>query len=434
MDQEKNKLGLWTSTSLVAGNMIGSGIFLMPVALASFGAISILGWLIAATGSIILAKVFANLSKLVPQADGGPYAYTSLGLGSFAAFLVAWGYWISVWCSNAAITVSLVSALSTFFPVLALNPVIAVITGLSFIWFLSWINTLGIVTSGLMQLITTLLKIIPLVMVGICGLFYIHSSYFFPFNNSGLNNFEAIISSASLTFFAFVGFECATIPACSVSCPEKTISRATMIGTLLVTIIYILSSTVILGMIPADLLLKSVTPFADAARIIWGESSQYWVAAGVAIAAFGALNGWILIQGQMPLAVAKDQLFPIFFARKNKYAVPANGIIFSSVLVSILMCMNFTKGLVDQYKFLILLSTATVIVAYLFSTVSYIIINYRRGLGKNMSVLLLVIPAFCFSLFALAGSGRDSVYWGFLLLMAGIPIYVSMIKNQHNRF
>src|SRR4029078_11097651 len=128
---QKNKLGLWTSTSLVVGNMIGAGVFLMPSALAAYGGFSLFGWAFFSIGAFLLAKVFSNLSKLMPRADGGPYAYSRNGLGDFAGFLVAWGYWISIWCTNAAIAVSLVSALSTFFPVLGTNAVIAVVTGLA---------------------------------------------------------------------------------------------------------------------------------------------------------------------------------------------------------------------------------------------------------------------------------------------------------------
>src|SRR5450432_4284258 len=146
--RKENKLGLWTSTSLVVGNMIGAGVFLMPAALAAYGGISLFGWIFSAIGAFLLAKIFSNLSKLMPQADGGPYAYSRKGLGDFAGFLVAWGYWISLWCTNAAIAVSLVSALSTFFPALASNALLAVATGLSAIWLLTWVNTLGIVTSG----------------------------------------------------------------------------------------------------------------------------------------------------------------------------------------------------------------------------------------------------------------------------------------------
>lgn len=431
--ESKNKLGLWTSTSLVAGNMIGAGVFLLPAALASYGSISLVGWLIATTGALLLARVFSNLSKLMPQANGGPYAYCYNGLGGFTGFLVAWGYWISIWTANAAITVSLISALSTFFPILASNAFAAIFTGLAAIWLLTWINTLGIVTSGKLQLVTTLLKIIPLLLVGFVGLFYMRASNFLPFNSSGGNSFAAITATATLTFFSFLGLECATVPSGSVINPEKTIPRATMLGTGLVSIIYIVSSISIMGMIPAAVLQHSVTPFADAAAIIWGNGARYWVSAGVAIAAFGALNGWILIQGQLPAAIAKDNLFPAIFGKNNKKGVPATGIVISSVLVSLLMAMNFSKSLAEQFKFLILMSTFSVLLPYLFSSAAYIIIRINKKVtGQWTLAILLALLAFSFSLWAIAGAGQEIVYWGFIFLIAGTPFYVWIIRNNKN--
>jgi APA family basic amino acid/polyamine antiporter len=424
---QQNKLGLWTSTSLVVGNMIGAGVFLMPTALASYGSISLLGWLFATIGAFLLAKVFSNLSKLMPAADGGPYAYSRKGFGDFAGFLVAWGYWISIWCTNAAIAVSLVSALSTFFPALATNGVFAIATGLAAIWLLTWVNTLGIVTSGKVQLITTILKIIPLVMVAIGGLFFIKLQNFIPFNTSSTSNFSAITTTAALTFFAFLGLECATIPSGNVVNPEKTIPKATMLGTLAAAIIYILSSVSVMGMIPAKDLQHSVTPLADAAVIIWGNSARYWVSGGAAIAAFGALNGWILIQGQIPFAIAKDKLFPAVFGKINKKGVPVAGIVIGSILISVLMAMNYTRGLQEQFKFLILLTTITVLVPYLLSTAAYILIKMETTLKTTpgwLPAIVLASLAFLFSLWAIAGSGQETVYWGFISLMAGVPFYI----------
>src|ERR1700759_2153249 len=147
-NNSSGKLGLWTSTSLVVGNMIGAGIFLMPAAMASYGGIGLLGWVFSAIGSFFIAKVFSNLSKLIPNATGGPYAYTRAGFGDFAGFLVAWGYCIAICCANAAIVVSFVSAMSVFFPVLAINTIAAVLTGLGTLWFITWINTQGVAISG----------------------------------------------------------------------------------------------------------------------------------------------------------------------------------------------------------------------------------------------------------------------------------------------
>lgn len=430
----KNKLGLWTSTSLVAGNMIGAGIFMMPAAMASYGSIGLLGWVIAAAGAIILARVFSNLSKLLNDADGGPYAYAHEGFGDFTGFLVAWGYWISIWCTNAAIAVSLVSALSTFFPVLSASPVAAVITGLGAIWLLTWINTRGFAASGKLQLITTILKIIPLLLIAVAGIFYLKQGNLQSFNLSGKPDFTALTETATLAFFAFLGMECATIPSCSVTDPGKTIPKATMLGTVLVTIAYLASSISIMGMIPVEELRRSVTPFADAAAIIWGTHARYWVSAVVAIAAFGALNGWILVQGQIPSAIAKDKLFPAVFCKENSRGMPATGIMISSVLVSVLMVMNYTKGLVEQFKFLILLSTFTVLFPYVVSAAAYLVIRIsKKPRGGWFSAAVLASLAFLFSLWAIAGSGQETVYWGFIFLISGTPLYVWMIYDKNKR-
>ncbi|EHQ28208.1 amino acid permease [Mucilaginibacter paludis] len=433
MTSSKNKLGLWTSTSLVVGNMIGAGVFLMPAALASFGSVSLLGWVFSAIGSFFLARVFGNLSVLLPQSTGGPYAYTQHGLGNFAGFLVAWGYWIAVACANAAITISFVSALSTFFPLLAHSAVAAVLTGLCTIWFLTWINTLGVVASGNVQLVITILKLLPLLIISLGGLFFIRVKNFHPFNSSGTTVFGAITATATMTMFSFVGIESATIPAGSVNNPGKTISRATMLGLLIATLVYVLGSISIMGIIPAKTLQHSLTPYADAAVIMFGADARYWVSAGIAIAAFGALNGWTLIQGQVPFAIAKDQLFPVLFTRQNKKGVPYAGMLISSTMVSVFMTMNYTKGLVEQFKFLLLLSTLSVLIPYLFSSASYIIIRIEKkhhSTGGWLSAITLGTLAFAYSLWAIAGSGQNAVYWGFILLMAGIPFYVWVLYQN----
>jgi len=430
MSEKSKEIGLWTTTSLVVGNMIASGLFMLPATLGIYGGISLIGWLISGAGAICLALVYSWLSKHQPLATGGPYAYTREGMGHFAAFLVAWGYWISVWCTNAAIAVAFVSYLTAFIPALGHNPILSVSTGLSAIWFLTWINTKGIKEAGIVQVITTILKLAPLVVITIGGFFYLNVDHFIPFNVSSQSNLSAITSTTTLTLFAFLGLECATIPSGNVKNPEKTISQATIIGTLLTTFIYIAGTVAVMGLIPPATLHESQAPFADAAASIWGEEARYLVAGGAVISTFGALNGWILVQGQMPMAAARDHLFPRLFARENKNGTPAVGIIISSLLVSVLMSMNFSNSLADTYTFVILLSTLTVLVPYLFSIVSFVMMDTKKyGIrwGK-MSVALL---AFLYSMWAVIGSGQEIVYWGFILLMAGLPFYAwNQIKNN----
>lgn len=413
--------------------MIGAGIFLAPAALASFGSVSILGWAISAIGCFFLVKVFSNLSRLVPNVTGGPYAYTRRGLGDYMGFSIAWGYYLAVACANAAITVGFVSALSTFFPILSSNTTVAIFTGLASIWLLTWINNGGIRVSGNVQLVTTILKLIPLIIVALGGLFFIRPANFPPFNNSGTSLFEVLSGTVTFTMFAFVGIESATIPAEKVADPQKTIPRATMLGLIIVTIVYILGTISVMGIIPSAQLQTSLTPFADAAEIMMGPGARYWISAGVAISAFGALNGWILIQGQLPYAIAKDGLFPAIFGKENKKGVPYVGMFFSSALISIFMIMNYNKGLVDQFKILVLLSTLSVLVPYLFSTASYFVI---RTADKQITTaawtqcILLFAVSFGYVFWAIASAGQRTIYYGFLLQMAGIPMYLWMKAKQ----
>lgn len=434
MQIEHKKIGVWTSTSLVVGNMIGAGVFLMPSALASFGSISLIGWIFSAIGAIVIAKIFANVSKLIPSSDGGPYAFSKAGLGDFTGFLVGWGYLISVWTTNAAIAVSLVSALSTFFPILSQNSTVALSTGLACLWLLTWVNTLGVFASGRVQLITTILKVLPLALVAIGGLLFLDVKNLLPFNMSGTSSWQAITATTTLTFFAFLGIECATIPSSSVEDPGQNISKATMRGVWIAAAIYLLSTAAIMGMIPASQLQASITPFADAAEKIYGHGAKYWVSAGAAIAAFGALNGFILVQGQVPFAMAKDKLFPSFFGRQNKKGVPMNGVIVSSLIITLLMFMNNSKDLANQFKLLILLSTFFTLLPYLFTTVSYLIIRAKQSTtfkkSKTISAILLSIVAFSFSMWMIIGAGQEIVYWGFIMLMMGVPFYVYMIYKK----
>lgn len=426
------KIGLWTSTALVIGNMVGSGVFLLPATLAAYGGISMLGWIGSSVGAIFLAMLFSQLSKVVPNSVGGPYAFTRVGLGDFAAYLVAWGYWFSIWCTNAAIAVTFVSYLTVFFPILATNSYLSVITGMSAVWLLTWVNARGVKEAGKVQLITTILKLTPLVLIGIVGLFYIKLGNFSPFNVSAESDFGAVAATATLTLFAYLGLESATIPSGDIHEPEKTIPRATMIGTIVTIVVYILATASVMGMIPAMELQKSNAPFADAAAIIWGDSARYWVALGAIISTFGALNGWILLQGQIPFAAAKDKMFPEIFGRENKKGAPVMGLVISSILISGLMLMNLSKGLTETFTFLILLTTIMVLVPYLFSAASYGVILLQNRFWKRDSIskIIVAIMAFIYSVWAVMGSGKEIVYWGFIALLCGVPFYVWMRRKR----
>lgn len=417
------RIGLWRTTSLVAGNMIASGIFLLPVSLAHFGSISLIGWLISGIGAFTLALMYARLSAAYPGASGGPYAFTREGLGSFAAFLVAWSYWVSIWSTNAAIALTFVSYLSVFVPALSGQTELALVTAIGTVWLLTWVNTRGIPVAGSVQLLTTILKILPLLLLSFLGLFFLKTENFAAFNVSGESHLSAVTATATLTLFAFLGLECATIPAGSVENPEKTIPRATLLGTGLVTLVYVLGTVSVMGILSPEALRNSTAPFSDAAAAIGGEQARYWMAAGAVISTFGALNGWILMQGQMPMAAAADRLFPESFGRLNRFGVPAASVIGSSVLITILLIMKFSASLAEMFESVILLSTMTVLVAYLLSSASWLVVSARLNVKEKSGSLLIGIVAFGYSMWALVGSGTDAVYWGIISVFAGVPLY-----------
>jgi APA family basic amino acid/polyamine antiporter len=414
--------------ALVVGNMIGSGVFLLPASLAPYGGISNVGWLVSAGGAVCLALVFARLGATIPKI-GGPYAYARAGFGDFGGFLVAWSYWISIWTTNAALAVAFVSYSTVFAPALGTSRALGGAASLSVLWILTLVNARGVHHGGRVQVVTTVLKLLPLVAIGLFGFFAFDGSHFTPFNPSGGSPLVAISTTVTLTLWAFLGLESGTIPAGDVKDPSRTIPRATIIGTLGAAVIYIVCTVAVMGIIaPADLA-SSTAPFADAAGRLWGSGGRMIIGAGAAISCFGALNGWVLLAGQMPRAAALDGLFPKRLATLNASGTPVIGLVFSSVLSSILIAIN-SGGLVNTFTNLILLATLATLVAYVLSSMTAFMLALReRGVAKagpQIGRLAIASLAFAFSVWAIIGAGQPTVYLGFIMLVVGIPIYAFM--------
>jgi APA family basic amino acid/polyamine antiporter len=425
----KRSIGLWTATALVVGNMVGSGVFLLPASLAgAAGPVSIIGWLFTGVGAMLLALVFARLGRTFPR-TGGPYAYSRRAFGDFVGFQTAWGYWIAVWAGNAAIAVAFVGYLAVFWGELNDSNLLAALVGVGVVWFVTAINLLGIREGAAVQVVTTVLKFVPLALIGVIGLFFIDGDNLSPFAPEG--TWSAISAAAPLTLWAFIGLEAATVVAGEVKDPERNIPRATVIGTLAATIVYILCTVAIMGIVPQGELAASSSPFALAAADIFGGSWDKVIALVAMISTFGALNGWIILQGRVPLAAAEDGLFPRPFARVHgERRTPVVGIVVSSVLVTGLMLTNYTKGLVDAFTFVILLATLTTLVPYAYSAAAqaYLYVTEpelfeRKAFVRDLAIAAL---AFAYSVWAITGSGRDVIAKGFVLLLAGIPVYIGV--------
>lgn len=430
METKAKAVGFWICFALCVGNMIGSGIFLLPSNLAAYGGISIWGWLVSIGGALALASVFGKLSKVI-KGGGGPYNYTREGFGDFAGFWIAWGYWIAVWSSVAAIGIAFTGAMAIFLPILSENELIGSLFAVICVAILSSVNLLDISKVGKFQFVTTLLKLVPLVLIGSFGFFYFEPANLEPFNQSNESDLSAVASTAALTLWAFLGFESASIVAHKVKNAEITVPRATLLGTLFVAVIYVLSSTAVLGIVPPDVLQKSTAPFADAAALIWGEGASYFIAAGTGIACFGAMSGWILMQGEIPHAAAKDKLFPRPFARLSKNNVPYFGVLFSSALVVLLLLSTSHLGIVKQFEIIILLSTFTTVIPYCFCAMTHfaILLKSSRKAALPIKEFIINAVAFSFAVYAVFGAGEETVFSGFILLLVGLPVFIWMKFN-----
>ena len=428
-------LGLWMCTALVVGSMVGSGVFLLPASLSPYGGISIVGWLVSAGGAMCLALVMARLGALVPRV-GGPYAFAREGFGDFVGFWVAWAYWISLLTANAALAVATVSYATVFWPGLGDSPAAGAIAALVVLWGLVLVNVRGVRTAGQVQLVTTVLKLLPLAAVGTIGFLYFQGGHFRPFNPSGGSPVAAVTATVTLTLWAFMGLEAATVPADDVRDPARTIPRATILGTVIAAVIFIVSTSAVMGIIaPADLAV-STAPFADAAGSIWGDGGRLVIGAGATIACLGALNGWMLLSGQLPRAAALDGLLPAAFGHLGPRGTPWFGLVFAGAVATILIAMNYTRGLVQAFTFLILLSTLSTLLAYVFASATGLLFALRERLaspGAKAPVGRMAVStlAFGFSFWAIAGAGPETVFWGFLLLVAGVPVFVLMrVRNS----
>lgn len=420
-------LGLSACIALVVGNMIGSGVFLLPASLAALGPISIGGWLLTSAGALVLAILYGRLSRLVSK-TGGPYAYSQEAFGDFSGFLIAWGYWIALWTGNAAVSVALVGYLTFLFPVIGASPLYGLTVGLVAIWSLTLINIRGIKEAGFIQVITTILKLVPLLLIGIVGIFWVDTSNYTPFNQSGMPALSALSAAAALTLWAYLGLESATVPSGDVIDPERTIPRATIIGVSIAATVYILVTAVSLGIVPSATLAQSTSPLADVGVVMFGSLGGIVVACGAVISSYGSLNGFTMLTGQVPYGAALDRVFPAVFGQRSKFGTPATALILSNTLASLLMVMNFSHGLVAAFNFVILLAVMSSLLPYTVCSFAEIMIRLKGGQvlrgPQLIKVAVLGILGFSYSTWALIGAGAQVVTIGLILVLAGIPVHV----------
>ena len=425
--QTQRSLGIWSATALVVGNMIGSGVFLLPAALAPFGAASLLGWGLSTVGALLLALAFADLGRRYPV-SGGPYTFSRIAFGDFVGFMMAWCYWISTWCAVAAIAVAFTGSMTSLLPEWLGTPERAAACSLGVLWLCTACNLAGVRSAGIAQLVTTILKLLPLIAIIALGARAMNFTAFRPFNPSPNGLLDVTTMSAALALWALLGFESATIPAEHVADAERTVPRATLIGIVIAATVTVAACTVVFGLVPIEQLKDSPAPFADAAQVLWGNAGGVLMAAAMAVSCLGALNGWILIQGQIPYAAARDGLFPKPFAATDERGTPRAGLVIGSALASLLVCTNYNGSLVSVFTSAALLATAACLLPYLLTAAAFWkldgVIAQRAWWRRPVAAL-----GFVYSIWALIGTGTAVLSWGAGLLLAGLPVYAWMRRG-----
>jgi len=335
-----------------------------------------------------------------------------------------WSYWISTWVTNAAISIAAVSYLSTLSPGFFAVPGVAPLVAIAFVALFTAIACTGAHVSGGVQIFTSVLKVMPLVAAMVIALIVLgngdQQAQFAPTPVTP----NGIAGAAALTLWAMLGFECAAIPAERVKDPARTISRATLIGTLAVGLIYLAASSAVFILLPADIAAKSAAPFADLVGSFWGPTASLLVVFFAAISCLGALNGWVLLQGEVPLTLARRGVFPQWFGKVNSRGMPVRAQVLSSTLAMLLVAANYTKGLTELFAFMALLATVATLVLYLFATIAALRLMVRGQLSRGL--LFVTLVGAVYSIWTFYGAGKEATLWGLLLLMTAIPVWFGM--------
>jgi APA family basic amino acid/polyamine antiporter len=440
--ERPHQFGLTAAMALIVGSIIGVGIFNLPSSLAVYGPITLVSMALTTVGALAFALLFAALSRRLP-ADGGPYAYARVAFGNGLGFMNAWSYWITAWAGNAAIAVGWVLYVEHFINK-GQNKLYSVLLVLVGLWIPAAINLSGVKNMGSVQVITTIIKFAALAFMSTVGLFFISKANFTPWNVSGGSALNAIGGGMAIALFSYLGVETASVAAAKVRNPDRNIPRATVLGTIACAVVYMLSLTVVFGIVPTSKLATANAPFSDAANAMFGGTwAGNVLAIAVIISGFGALNGWTMICAEMPLAAANDGLFPERFKRLSKNGVPAFGIVASTVLASVAMIINYLgAGGATVFTTLVLMTGITSAIPYGFSALAQMKwrwVDHRATQTprfiRDMTIAIISLVFSVLFIWYSRNTGHSvwEVWAPFFLaaaaLLLGIPVYLA--QRQH---
>ncbi len=405
-------LGKWMSAAMVVGTMVGSGIYLLPTTLAPYGYNLVIAFLLTGFGTMCLAFCLARLAAVIP---GGPFAYVTEAFGETAAFLTLWSYVVSQITGVAGVAVAMAGALSHVVPQVGSGPgLIAVALGS--IVILSLVNLRGARSAGVLQVIATLIKIVPLLAVVLFVLVRLGTGEpLEPLEPTPIN-VSAITIAGALMLFSLTGFEAAAVTANVTRDSTSTVPTATIVGTGFTAVIYLLSTVATLMLLPSALAAKSGAPFADAIAPILGPLAGAVVAVIAAISAFGTANALLLFAAEISRTIAGARDLPPVFQKTNKVGAPVGAILVVAAISALLVLASSSKNFVALYVFITLVSTVAALVLYIVCAAAALKL---KVVGRW--AIIAIIGVF-YSVAMFIGAGLEATLWGFGLALIGLPI------------
>ena len=417
-------LGRWMSAAMVVGTMVGSGIYLLPTTLAPYGYNLVIAFLVTGFGTMCLAYCLARLAAAIP---GGPFAYVTNAFGETAAFLTLWSYVVSQITGVAGVSVAVAGALGHVFPAVGAGPgLIAVALGS--IAILTVVNLGGARSAGMLQVIATLIKIVPLiaVVVLVAARFGTGQSVE-PLEPTPVA-LGAVTTAGALMLFSLTGFEAAAVTANVTRDSTSTVPMATIVGTGFTAVIYLLSTVATLLLLPSAVAAKSGAPFADAVAPILGPIAGMLVAIVAAISAFGTANALLLFAAEISRTIAGARDLPAIFRKTNSVGAPSGAVLICAGIAALLVLASSSKNFVALYVFITLVSTVAALVLYAVCAAAAL------KLRVTGPVPLIAIIALIYSIAMFVGAGLEATLWGLGLALAGLPVRaISRWLNRSSR-
>lgn len=461
---KSNKLGLWVLTALVVGNMVGSGIFMLPRSLseAASPAGVIAAWLLTGFGVLTIALVFGNLAIRKPNLTGGPQIYASALFkeGSTASklsgFMSSWGYWVGNLAGIVAVIMTFASYLSTFFPILNSTTTwftlggftVKVGNGLTFIictvllWGIHFIILRGMESAGKLNFLATAAKVVGFFLFIIVGLFAFEKSNILPMAATRLDEagqaigmVSQINSAAVNTLWAFIGIESAMVFAGRAK-KQIDVKRATILGLFIALAIYIGISTLAMGMLDQNTLIHSEKPLIDAIQSVLGPLGGKVLAAVGLVSLFGSTIGWVMLSAEVPYQAAKQGLFLPSFLKEDKKGLPSFSLLLTNGLAQIFVFSTISKSISGAFDFVILIATLAYLVPYFISSVYQLKLvvtgeTYENGKSRIADGIIALIATIYSTWVIIAGSGDLKTFgFGVLLIVSGILFCRPVLKRQ----